>query len=76
MHSERRQAALYLLILLLPLPVAVYCIGLGRYAIPPEEVVRALLDFALGRHDASAGPDIVEDYLSTTAPGSRAGGRG
>jgi len=28
------------------------------------------------RLGTSAGPDIVEDYLSTTAPGSRAGGRG
>ncbi len=63
-HSERRQAALYLLILLLPLPVAVYCIGLGRYAISPEEVVRALLDFALGRHDASAGPDIAYNLVT------------
>jgi len=62
LHAERRQAAFYLLILLLPLPAAIYCIGLGRYAIPPEEVVRALLDFALGRHDASAGPDIVYNH--------------
>jgi len=64
LHAERRQAAFYLLILLLPLPAAIYCIGLGRYAIPPEEVVRALLDFALGRHDASAGPDIVYNLVT------------
>ena len=64
LHAERRQAALYLLILLLPLPAAIYCIGLGRYAIPPEEVVRALVDFALGRHDASAGPDIVYNLVT------------
>lgn len=63
-NVQRRQAVLYGLILALPIPLAIYTIGLGRYAIPPGEVIRALVDFVLGTHDPAVQPDIVYNIVT------------
>ena len=60
---ERRQAILYLLLLVLPLPLAVYTIGLGRYEIAAGDVVRALVDWVTVGHNASDMPDLAYDIV-------------
>ncbi len=60
---ERRQAVLYLLLLVLPLPLAVYTIGLGRYEIAAGDVVRALVDWVTVGHNASDMPDLAYDIV-------------
>ncbi|WP_162909315.1 FecCD family ABC transporter permease [Aggregatilinea lenta] len=60
---ERRQAVLYLLLLVLPLPLAVYTIGLGRYEIAAGDVVRALADWVTVGHNASDMPDLAYDIV-------------
>ncbi|HML21951.1 MAG TPA: iron ABC transporter permease [Aggregatilinea sp.] len=63
MSVERRQAVLYILLLVLPLPLAVYTIGLGRYEIAPGDVVRALADWVTVGHNASDLPDLAYDIV-------------
>ncbi|NLF79530.1 MAG: iron ABC transporter permease, partial [Chloroflexi bacterium] len=60
---ERRRDALYLLFLILPLPLAVYAVGLGRYEIAPDNVVRTLVDYVTVGHNASAQPDLAYDIV-------------
>ncbi|NLX09105.1 MAG: iron ABC transporter permease [Chloroflexi bacterium] len=60
----RQQAALYWLILLLPLPLAIYALGLGRYAIPPQDVVRALYDYLVTSREAAFEPDVVYNVVT------------
>ena len=61
---ERRQSALYWLIMLLPLPLAIYTIGLGRYAIPTEDVVRALVDYVTAGENTSTQPDLAYNIVT------------
>ncbi|MBN1964363.1 MAG: iron chelate uptake ABC transporter family permease subunit, partial [Anaerolineae bacterium] len=63
-NSQRRQALLYWGLLLLPVPAAIYALGLGRYAIPPQDVVRALYDFIFSRGDPDFQPDIVYNIVT------------
>jgi iron complex transport system permease protein len=63
MSVERRQAVLYILLLVLPLPLAVYTIGLGRYEIAPGDVIRALADWVTVGHNASDMPDLAYDIV-------------
>ncbi|MBN2305741.1 MAG: iron ABC transporter permease [Anaerolineae bacterium] len=65
--SRRKQAVqrgLYWALLLLPLPVAVYTIGLGRYEIPPGDVAQALYDYAVSSHDPAFEPDIEYNLVT------------
>ena len=62
--AERRQSALYWLIMLLPLPLAIYTIGLGRYAIPTEDVVRALVDYVTAGENTSTQPDLAYNIVT------------
>lgn len=62
--TNRRQTWLYLFILLLPVPLAIYTIGLGRYEIAPDNVVQALYDFVIHGENASAQPDIVYNIVT------------
>jgi iron complex transport system permease protein len=61
--TERRQTILYGLLLILPFPLAIYAIGLGRYAIPPGEVLHALIDYVFSTHDTAAQPDVVYNVV-------------
>lgn len=42
---QHRQAVLFWLLILLPLPVMIGAFGRGRYEIPPEKVVQSLADY-------------------------------
>jgi iron complex transport system permease protein len=70
---QRRQTVLYWLLLVLPLPLAIYALGLGRFDVQPHEVIRTLLDHALyqiGPVDYEVWPqDIIRGgYAYQAAP--------
>ncbi|MBN1678831.1 MAG: iron ABC transporter permease [Anaerolineae bacterium] len=48
---RRRQVAFYWIVLLLPIPLAIIALGLGRYAIPPRDVLQALYDYVFSSGD-------------------------
>jgi len=62
--AQQRQQVIYWLVLLTPLPLAIYAIGLGRYAIAPGEVIDALVRFAVDPPDAAAAPDLVYNVVT------------
>ena len=60
---QQRQRVIYWLVLLAPLPLALYAIGLGRYAIAPGEVRRiagAIYVSCTGRGGAHFGAPSAE----------------
>ncbi len=61
---QQRQLVLYWLVLLIPLPLAVYAIGLGRYPIAPGEVIEALVRFVVDPPEAGAQPDLVYNVVT------------
>lgn len=61
---QQRQLLLYWLVLLIPLPLAVYTIGLGRYPIAPGEVIDALVRFVADPPEAGAQPDLVYNVVT------------
>ena len=61
---RRRQVLLYRVLLILPLPVAVYAIGLGRYEIPPGKVVQALYEYAVTSHQENFEPTIEYNLVT------------
>lgn len=64
LSAARRQAVLYWLVLLLPLPVAVIAIGQGRFQIPPDEVVGALVDYVFRSHSAGFEPTLEYNLVT------------
>jgi iron complex transport system permease protein len=60
----RQRHIVYIVILVLPLPVAIYAIGVGRYPIPPREVFTALYDYVV--HSRVAGFEPTLDYNLVT----------
>jgi iron complex transport system permease protein len=62
--SQRRQIILYWIVLLLPVPLAIYAIGLGRYEIPPRDVLRALYDYVFSSRNPNFRPDIVYNLVT------------
>jgi iron complex transport system permease protein len=58
---RRRQVVLYWLVLLLPFPLAIYAIGVGRYPIPPEDVLRVLVNYVAA---PPADPDITYNIVT------------
>jgi iron complex transport system permease protein len=61
---QRRQNVLYWIVLLLPVLLAIYAIGLGRYEIPPRDVMRALYDYVFSSRDPNFQPDIVYNLVT------------
>jgi iron complex transport system permease protein len=61
---QRRQRVVYWIVLLLPVPLAIYAIGLGRYEIPPRDVLRALYDYVFSSRDPNFQPDIVYNLVT------------
>lgn len=61
---RRRQTILYVLILLLPLPAAIYAVGVGRYPIPPRDVLGAIYDWVWHSRAADFQPDIVYNLVT------------
>ncbi len=64
LHLRHWRQAVYWLILLLPLPAAIYAISLGRYDIAPGEVMQALVDYVLYSREADFQPDIVYNLVT------------
>ncbi|MBN1200904.1 MAG: iron ABC transporter permease [Anaerolineae bacterium] len=62
--AQQRQTWLYRLVLLLPIPLAIYALGVGRYPISVEDVVRALYDYVFSRHDPNFQPDVVYNLIT------------
>ncbi|MCD4685822.1 MAG: iron ABC transporter permease [Anaerolineae bacterium] len=60
----RQRQIVYLIILLLPFPVAVVAIGAGRYEIPPREVFNALYDYVVHSRDADFDADIMFNVVT------------
>lgn len=63
-NREQRQRVLYWVLLLLPLPVAIYALGMGRYDIPPRAVLEALYDYVYNSRDPGFQPDIVYNLVT------------
>lgn len=63
-QAERWQQVLYWGILLLPFPAAIYAIALGRYDIPPGDVLQALYDYIVHSREASFQPDIAYNLVT------------
>ncbi|MBI5959929.1 MAG: iron ABC transporter permease [Chloroflexi bacterium] len=54
----------YWVLLLLPLPMAVYALGQGRYEISPQKVVGALYDAVFSSSDPDFQPDIEYNLVT------------
>jgi len=63
-QRESRQRLFYWLLLALPLPLAIYAIGIGRYEIPPDQVVQALSDYALHSRQADFAPTVEYNLVT------------
>jgi iron complex transport system permease protein len=64
LDGQGRQLVLYWLLLLLPIPAAIYAIGLGRYDIPPRDVLQALYDYVFTSGDAAFEPDLEYNLVT------------
>lgn len=63
-NREQRQHVFYWVLLLLPLPAAIFALGQGRYDIPPREVLEVLVNYLFNNRDPDFQPDIVYNLIT------------
>lgn len=63
-HRESRQRLFFWVLLALPLPLAIYATGMGRYDIPPDKVVQAIGDYVLHSHEAGFTPSVEYNLVT------------